>query len=226
MFIFLDTETTGTNDNDRLCQLAYKTDNGVTVNELFNPGMPISIEAMSIHHITNDMVKNKPLFENSKTWNNVNELLKSDNSILVAHNALFDVVMIEKEGITVNKHICTLKLSRYLDEEGVIPQYNLQYLRYYLNLNVKANAHDALGDVLVLEALFQRLYAKMIEKYQNSASDKMIDISSKPVLIRRMPFGKHKGMKMEEIPADYLQWLSTTDLEGDLRYTVDYYMGQ
>ncbi len=73
-------------------------------------------------------------------------------------------------------------------------------------------------------AKLQRLYAKIMEKYQNSASDKMIDISNKPVLIRRMPFGKHKGMKMEEVPADYLQWLSTTDLEGDLRYTVDYYM--
>jgi DNA polymerase III epsilon subunit-like protein len=158
MFIFLDTETTGTNDNDRLCQLAYKSDNGITVNELYNPGMPISIEAMSVHHITDDMVKDKPAFKNSKTWHNVNELLKSDNNILVAHNAPFDVGMLKKEGITVNKHICTLKLSRYLDEEGVIPQYKLQYLRYYLKLNVKANAHDALGDVLVLEALFQRLH--------------------------------------------------------------------
>jgi len=226
MFIFLDTETTGLNDNDRLCQLAYKTDNGITVNELFNPGMPIPIEAMCVHHITNDMVKDKPAFKTSKTWHNLNELLKSDDTILVAHNAPFDVGMLKKEGITVNKNICTLKLSRYLDAEGVIPHHNLQYLRYYLNLNVKANAHDALGDILVLEALFERLYAKIIEKYPDGASDKMIDISSKPVLIRKMPFGKHKGIKMEEIPIDYLHWLSTTDLEEDLKYTVRYYLGR
>jgi uncharacterized protein (DUF3820 family) len=39
-----------------------------------------------------------------------------------------------------------------------------------------------------------------------------------------MPFGKHKGLKMEEVPADYLQWLAKTDLDGDLRYTVEYFL--
>jgi len=52
MFIFLDTETTGTDEDDRLCQIAFKTEAGLIVNKLFNPGKPISIEAMSIHHIT------------------------------------------------------------------------------------------------------------------------------------------------------------------------------
>ena len=63
MFIFLDTETTGTDKDDRLCQIAFKTEAGLIVNELFNPGKPISIEAMSIHHITNEMVMDKPLFK-------------------------------------------------------------------------------------------------------------------------------------------------------------------
>ena len=50
MFIFLDTETTGSGSEDRLCQIAYKTDTGTIVDELFNPNMPISVDAMSIHH--------------------------------------------------------------------------------------------------------------------------------------------------------------------------------
>ncbi|MBW2608444.1 MAG: hypothetical protein JRD05_12515 [Deltaproteobacteria bacterium] len=53
MFIFLDTETTGTGENDRLCQIAFKTEAGLIVNELFNPGKTISVMAMSIHHISN-----------------------------------------------------------------------------------------------------------------------------------------------------------------------------
>jgi exodeoxyribonuclease X len=53
----------------------------------------------------------------------------------------------------------------------------------------------------------------------------MIEVSRKPVLYRRMPFGKHKGLKMEEVPLDYLQWLSGTDLEEDLRYTIEQYLG-
>jgi DNA polymerase III epsilon subunit-like protein len=60
MFIFLDTETTGNGPADRLCQLAYKDDESLIVYELFNPGIPISIDAMSIHHITNEMVQDNP----------------------------------------------------------------------------------------------------------------------------------------------------------------------
>ena len=50
MFIFLDTETTGNGPADRLCQIAFKTEGGLTVNELFNPGMPITIDGMTVHH--------------------------------------------------------------------------------------------------------------------------------------------------------------------------------
>jgi DNA polymerase III epsilon subunit-like protein len=129
--------------------------------------------------------------------------------------------MLKREGIHPDKVICTMKLSRFLDEDGVIPKYNLQYLRYFLNLNVEAVAHDASGDVVVLEALFQRIHAKMIEKLGTDAVDKMIAVSSKPSLIKPMSFGKHQGIKMEDIPIDYLNWLSTTDLDEDLEYTVN-----
>ena len=57
MFIFLDTETTGKEAEDRLCQLAYKTETGTPVNELFNPGRPISVEAMSIRDIVKCCVR-------------------------------------------------------------------------------------------------------------------------------------------------------------------------
>ncbi|MBW2635869.1 MAG: 3'-5' exonuclease, partial [Deltaproteobacteria bacterium] len=43
MYIFLDTETTGTGPDDRLCQIAFKNEDGLVVDELFNPGMPISL---------------------------------------------------------------------------------------------------------------------------------------------------------------------------------------
>jgi len=56
MYIFLDTETTGTGPDDRLCQIAFKADDGPAICDLFNPGKPISIDAMAIHHITEKMV--------------------------------------------------------------------------------------------------------------------------------------------------------------------------
>ena len=133
MFIFLDTETTGTGPADRLCQIAFKLKGGYAVNELCNPGMPISIDAMTVHHITNEMVLDKPAFRDGGTWRKLLDLVNSDGYVMVAHNATFEVDMIKKEGIEPKNAICTLKLARYFDNEGVIPKYGLQYLRYYLN---------------------------------------------------------------------------------------------
>ena len=224
MFIFLDTETTGTGPADRLCQIAFKTENGDAVNKLFNPGMPISIDAMTVHHITNEMVRDKPTFRDSNTWSKLRDFVNSDDYVMVAHNAAFDIDMLKKEGIEPKNVICTLKLARYFDKEGVIPKYGLQYLRYYLKLNVDATPHTALGDILVLEALFNRIYAKAVIEFGDDTVAKMIEVSKNPVLYRRMPFGKHKGMKMEVVPMDYLQWLSGTDLEEDLRYTIEHHL--
>jgi DNA polymerase III epsilon subunit-like protein len=225
MFIFLDTETTGNGPADRLCQIAFKIKGGYTVNELFNPGMPITIDAMTVHHITNEMMLDKPAFRNSDTWSKLRDLVNSDGYVMVAHNTAFDVDMLKKEGIEPKSVICTLKLARHFDKEGVIPKYGLQYLRYYLGLNVDAVPHSALGDILVLEVLFNRINAKALVEFGNDAVDRMIEISKNTVLYRRMPFGKHKGLKMEEVPLDYLQWLAGTDLEEDLRYTIEPYLG-
>ncbi len=76
MFIFLDTETTGTGLDDRLCQIAFKPEDGLAVCELFNPGMPISIDAMAVHHITNKMVQEYPNrgFTNQSESNNLGRL--------------------------------------------------------------------------------------------------------------------------------------------------------
>ena len=62
--IFFDTETTGNGDTDRLCQLAVK-ERGVSapiLNATYKPPLPISIESMAIHHITEKMVAARPLF--------------------------------------------------------------------------------------------------------------------------------------------------------------------
>ena len=220
MYIFLDTETTGTGPDDRLCQIAYKTEKGVLVDELFNPGRPIAIEAMAVHHITDKMVAAKPPFKDSPAYERLESLLRDEQGIVVAHNARFDLDMLKREGIHAERAICTYKLSRYLDKEGSIPQYNLQYLRYYLKLDIDAVPHSALGDILVLEGLFRRIRAQFEAADETEAAAQMLKVSRAPVLVARMPFGKHKGRKMEQVPPDYLQWLLSTDLDEDLAYTV------
>jgi DNA polymerase III epsilon subunit-like protein len=77
MFIFLDTETTGNGPDDRLCQIAFKPNDGPAVCELFNPGRPISIDAMAVHHITEKMVADKPPFMGSEIYDRLKELVRT-----------------------------------------------------------------------------------------------------------------------------------------------------
>lgn len=216
--IFLDTETTGIDPLiDRLTQVCYKH-NGELHSEYFKPPVPISVKSMSISHITNKMVDDKEPFIGSKMANDLKELLKEN--ILVAHNAGFDVDILAKEGLKTEKFIDTLKIIKFLDEENLIPEYGLQYLRYFLEFEIKATAHDAVGDVLVLEKLFEYLFSRMMEQYKDEKTviDKMIEISGKPLLLRLFNYGKHKGKKVEEVLSydrNYLEWMLEQKLNND-----------
>lgn len=230
--IFLDTETTGNElGKDRLCQVCYKTSKGIFT-EYFKPPLPMSVKSMSITHITNKMLVDKPPFIGSQMSKDLQSLL--DEGILVAHNAKFDIAMLEAEGLKVSKKICTLRVARYLDPNNLIPEYNLQYLRYFLDLEVEGSAHDAEGDVNVLYAIFQRLLSKVKEEIPNEeeAINKMIEISDKPSLFTVFNFGKHKDKTIDEVlktDRRYLEWLLNSKLENenndeDWIYTLNHYL--
>ncbi len=236
-FIFIDTETTGNGPDDVLCQIAYKYDDAV-FEALYNPGKKIPPEASAVTHITNKMVADKPVFKESAEYTSVKKLLEDEDSIFIAHNARFDVGMFEKERIVPKNVICTLRLARHLDKEDKIPRYNLQYLRYYLEIEIEAQAHDALGDVLVLEQLFPRLKDALKKELGTDDEDQllnqMLEISSRPSLMSMFTFGKHTGKKVSEvakIDSGYLDWLLKQKMqneadEEDWIYTLKYYLGK
>lgn len=235
--LFLDTETTG-NDlaKDRLCQVAWQLrGSSEMVAELFKPTIPIGIKSMSITNITNKMVADSPSFQGSKTYTDLQELLNTH--ILVAHNAPFDIKMLEHEGITIPYSIDTLRLARHLDEQGTIPEYGLQYLRYFLDLDIadpEAIAHSADGDVLVLAALFERLLSKVTKSTtsEDEAIERLCELSKTPVMIKKFSFGKHIGRSLADVASDspdYLQWLLRQKLEDpegeeDWIHTLQHYL--
>lgn len=256
--IFFDTETTGNTDKDFLCQLAYKMitasakDSSIpseTFCELYKPPIKIPPEASAVHHITNKMIAEKPTFAESGDREKVKKLFEDENNLLVAHNAIFDMAMIKKEGIEPKNFICTLRVARYLDPEGKIEKYNLQYLRYLLEIEIEATAHDALGDVLVLEKLFERLFNKIKqtpsafgisplaggeEELQDQIINKMIEISSRPTLLKYINFGKHSGKEISgvaKVDPSYLEWLlkqkeESDQIDEDWVYTLRHYLGK
>ncbi len=234
--VFFDTETTGNTADDVLCQIAYKTGDDIW-HGLFNPGKKIPPEASAVHHITNKMVKDSPAFKESQDYGKVKKLFEDKNSIVVAHNAIFDLQMIKKEDIEPESYICTLRVARELDREGKIDRYNLQYLRYLLDFELDAPAHSALGDVIVLEQLFDRLKKKIIDEdglNEEGAVEKMIEISSHPSIFRKLTFGKYKGKTLDEvvqIDRGWLEWLlgeklKSPDMDEDWIYTLKHYLGK
>jgi len=245
--IFFDTETTGNEQKDFLCQIAYKNGSEQFVG-LYKPEIKIPPEASAVHHISNKMVADRPSFAESGDLKKIKKLFEDKDTVVVAHNAPFDLMIIKKEDIEPKKFICTLRVARHLDTEGKIERYNLQYLRYLLDIEVDATAHDALGDVLVLEQLFERLKKKMQKELEGeiaptpegvgvtteSVVNKMIEISSHPSLLRTFGFGKHNGKKIEDIAKmdrGYLEWLLAQKLESDQIdedwiYTLKHYLGK
>jgi len=234
--IFFDTETTGNTEKDFLCQIAYKSDNDSFAG-LYKPPIKVPPEASAVHHISNKMLEDKPAFSESNDLPTIKELFENKNSVVVAHNAPFDLMIIKKEGIIPANFICTLRLARYLDSDEKIEKYNLQYLRYFLDIEIDATAHDALGDVLVLEKLYERLKKKLIEKEklsEDEAVQKMVEISSHPTLFKSIKFGKHSGKNIEEImrvDRGYLEWLlaqkiDSDQIDEDWIYTLKHYLGK
>jgi DNA polymerase III epsilon subunit-like protein len=232
--IFLDTETTGNMPPDRLCQLCYKIDDEL-VNELYKPPVPITIESMAVHHITEKMVIDKRAFIGSPEFEKLKKIFETD-AIFVAHNAKFDMLMLEKEGLKPKTFIDTYRVARHLDAESKIPSYRLQYLRYLLGIEVEATAHDAMGDVLVLEQLFERLLKKIMETQnleRETAIDQMVEISSHPVLFKFFNFGKYKNQGLDEVAKNdpgYLRWLleqkkQNPEEEEDWIYTLEKALG-
>lgn len=201
--LFLDTETTGREEKDRIFQVAYDYKD-VEYSELFTPPLPICIEAMEATGYTNKDVAGKEKFAESKMYTELRGIMQNAQTVFIAHNAAFDIEMLRRDGIETGAFIDTLKIARHLDPEAKLGAYRLQYLRYALELEVgDAQAHDALGDVRVLKALYNRLSKKL-------SVGEMIEISSKPVYIARITFGKHAGKLLADIAKEdrgYLEWL-------------------
>ena len=219
--LFFDTETTSA-ENPRLIQLAYKKPGVEGEKYMFKPPVKIEFAAMAVHHITQEMVNDKLLFGTHPDRKDIEDIFSKHT--VVAHNARFDIGVMHNEGIEIEDYIDTLRCAQHLlDSEA----YNLQYLRYSLGLRFdqEINAHDAMSDVIVLEALYNHLHFKARAIEPIYTEDYLRELSKTPVLMKTIPFGKHKGVPFSQIPRDYLDWLSRQpELSEALRHTLNHHL--
>lgn len=238
-YIILDTETTGAGENDRIIQLGYMVlGNGdiEVQNEFCSTEIPISFGAMEVHHITPDMIADKPACSETTAYKRLLELNTEDNYIII-HNAPFDIGMLEKEGFSLNmKLIDTLRCAKHVydDEEA----HRLQYFRYKMGLykeeeaeakklGIEVKAHDAIGDVLTLKLFLSELKKSVQEKFiGENPVEKMVSLTKEPIFIKTFRFGKYKGRDLADVAledAGYLRWMlkSMDPLDPDLRYSIE-----
>ena len=242
-FILLDTETTGAGPSDRLCQIAFLVAEGKAplraVESFCKPPLPIGFGAMAVHHITNEMVADKPPYNESEAAAALDALNLPEN-VLIIHNAPFDVEMLRREGVLWKGPVIdTLRCARHLIDE--VESHALQHLRYALgfykdetavaeSLGAKIAAHDALGDVIVLYLLMKHLMG-LVGKNGDGVSE-LIRLSNEPVLLKKFRFGKYRGMAYEEVAKSdpgYMDWLLKSEMQKeepdeDLRHTLQYYL--
>ena len=231
--IILDTETTGNKEEDRICQLSYIVINeNLEIEEIYNelvkPPVDIKFEAMAVHHITPEMIEDKPKLKFTKAFKRLKELNSPEN-LIVIHNAKFDLDMLKKEDFNPYfKLIDTFRVLKHLIPDG---KFSLQYNRYALGLykqekeickkyNIEINAHDALGDVIVLYLLY-----KYINENFDQSVEQLIELTQKPVLYDKFYQGKYKFEKIRDIlikDPDYIEYmLSLTDLDPDVKYSIE-----
>lgn len=201
--IYYDTETTGvSSEKDRIIELAaYDPIENRSFCEFIQPGFPIPKEATAVHNITDEMVKDAPTF--AEIGQAFAEFCP-ENTILIAHNNDgFDKFFIEAEyqrsGLELPpwEYLDTLKWSRRYRPD--LPRHSLQHLREVYGIAAN-NAHRALDDVMVLYEVF----SKMIDDLPIEVVQQLLH---KPQVIERMPFGKHQGKPLSQVPKSYLSWL-------------------
>ncbi len=236
MVIFLDLETTGLELEDKIISIGLivlENDKVEIKYDLVNEGKKIPPKASSIHHITNEMIKDKPTFKESDSYKFL-QLHNNEDVTLVAHNINFDLQKLMACGVRWRgKMIDTLRVTKHLIPECEF--FSLQFLRYELKLykkelqqslacGITSNiiAHNALSDALVVKLLYDYLM-------ETTTMDEMYELSFKNVLLEKINFGKYKERYIEEIAMNdrgYLEWLllNVMDLDEDLRYSIVYYL--
>ena len=149
MYAIVDIETTGgfaaSNGITEICIHIFDGEKVIEMYEtLVNPRQPIPYYIQSMTGITDDMVKDAPLFE--EVAGKINELLQ--DKIFVAHNVNFDYSFVRSQlaasdFVLNSKKLCTVRLSRKIFPG--LPSYSLGNLCHSLGITIN-DRHRAGGD--------------------------------------------------------------------------------
>lgn len=159
--VALDTETTGSDARrDRIIQLAGVVLGherlGSSFDMLINPGIPISPGAIAIHHISDEMVRDKSPFET--VWPVFRQF--AGDRLLIGHSIGFDLAIISAEARRAGipwqrpRSLCLRMLARATNL--CTPECSLEALAKWAGVSIEGR-HSALGDARIAAEVFVAL---------------------------------------------------------------------
>ena len=184
-FCVFDTETTGLSSRyDRIIEFGgVIVEDGKIVdqfNQYYDPGMPIPEEATRINHITDDMVRGKPKIEDD-----LERILSFfGDCILVAHNATFDIGMVNaalsRKGLPplTNPVIDTMPISHYLFPEAARHSEGAMLRNLGLgNIYSEEDAHEAVYDATALNEGWKEILERLEKQHPNLVHSDLSSLS-------------------------------------------------
>lgn len=201
----IDTETTGLNEPE-VIELAYQRIDSLDPAGLYAaltlkcylPSKPIELGAMATHHITLEMLQGYPPSSEAS--------LPPDAEYIIGHNVDFDWKAL---GSPPSKRICTQALAQMLYPG--LDSYSLGALMYHLKPNIARDklkdAHTAAADVMNCQLILAEMMLELENRgYLIDGFEALWSISEHARIPTVMTFGKHKGMRVADVPRSYASW--------------------
>jgi len=199
--IIADTETTGIEDSE-VIELAFidldeklQLSPAPIFHQFYTPAKPITLGALAAHHILPSKLVGYPASINAK--------LPDNTAYIIGHNIDFDWKVLGSPNV---RRICTLALARRAWPD--LDSYTQSALMYHIHGATEqtrdrlSEAHSAAADILfchdILKAVCTILDIHNIEQLYAASEDARIPT--------KMPFGKHKGEPIADVPRNYVLW--------------------
>jgi len=226
---FFDLETTGTDVvKDRIVEISilkiYPNGNKESKTWLVNPTIPIPPQATAVHGITDEKVANEPTFKELAPQ--IHNMIK-DSDLAGYNSDRFDIPLLVEELLRADidfdlKNRVTVDVQTIFhkkEERTLVAAY-----RFYCNGTLE-NAHSAEADT---HATYEILKAQL-DRYNDLENDiralsefttrkKAVDFAGFIALNDKgeeiFTFGKHKGVKVEDVleqEPGYFGWLLNAD---------------
>lgn len=227
--VFFDLETTGTSvTNDRIVEISYlkvfPDGREISKTSRVNPGIPIPPQATSVHHISDEDVKDCPTFAQiAREIANVFE----GSDIAGFNSNRFDIPMLAEEFLRAGVDFDFSK-HRFIDVQVIFHKMEQRTLtaayKFYCGKDLD-DAHSAAGDT---RATYEVLKAQL-DRYDNLQNDvkwlsnytsftRNVDFSGHFIYDDNgkeiINFGKYKGRSLSEVikrDPSYYDWIMKSD---------------